>query len=139
MPLASKVFKPLVHGGRWVALCLGCSLGTACVNVRIEAGADEVRVVRNFGAIKIELAQPRQAVTGTISGVGLVAAPLGWSLGYTFQRWAVLGDGCRAVVWVDAPPLDAQTLRDADRAAQACLLTTESTLPSQSFSKEYSP
>lgn len=139
MPPDLNALPLLLRARHWLVVCLACGLGTACMSVRIEAGAGEVRVVRHFGLLMIELAEPPQAVTGTVSGVGLIAAPLGWSLGYTRQRWAVLGEGCRAVIWVDAMPLDAQTRQDADGAARACLLTTESSVPSQSTEKEKSP
>ena len=93
-----------------------------CVTVHIESADAPVRVVRHVGLLQIELAAPEAAIAGSLSGVGLTATPMGWSAGYTRQRWAALGPACRAVVWLDRAPLDAPTRDALAAAAGVCLL-----------------
>ena len=101
-----------------------------CVSVRIDAGGGQVRTFEHVGVLRIELANPQQAITGSVLGVGLVGAPLGWSLGYTRQRWALLGSGCRTVVWLAAGDLDESTRKELARAAGVCLIDDAATASS---------
>lgn len=115
-----------VAGGAPFAIrlsALALAIGLAgCVNVHIDAGGGQVRTVQHVGVLRIELADPKQAITGSVSGIGLVGAPLGWSLGYTRQRWALMGKGCRAVVWLAPGGLDELTRNELARAAGVCLI-----------------
>jgi hypothetical protein len=102
-----------------LAACL-----SGCVTLRLEAPDGGVQVVRGFGVLHVALPSPETAVVGMVSGVGIVDAPLGVSLGYTSQRWALLGPECRTVAW--APP---GGFTDATRsllvhAAGACQLSS---------------
>lgn len=97
-----------------------------CMTVHIDAGDADLRVVRHVGVLHVELQSPQRAVVGTLSGIGLAGTPLGWSAGYTRQRWAAIGPQCRAVVWLDGP-LDHETRRDLERVARVCLLDDPAT------------
>lgn len=106
-----------------VACLAACAGGLAgCVTLRIEGDDGSVRVVRDVGILRVEIAQPRRAVVGSLSGFGIVGAPLGWSAGYTNQRWALLGNDCRTVVWPAPGGIDERTRADLIRAAGVCLL-----------------
>jgi hypothetical protein len=93
-----------------------------CVTLNIEDREGKVRVVRNFGVLRVDVENPRRSVVGSIAGVGIVDAPLGWSLGFTRQRWALLGDDCRAVVWPPEGGLDEVARMRLVQAAGVCLL-----------------
>ncbi|MDM0107954.1 hypothetical protein QTH97_23605 [Variovorax sp. J22R24] len=108
------------------ALSAALAIGTAgCVTVHIEEQGGEVRTVRQVGVLRVELSNPAQAIAGSVSGIGVVGAPLGWSVGYTTQRWALMGSECRAVIWVAPGGLDERTRSDLVRAAGVCLIEAE--------------
>lgn len=109
---------------RAAALALAAGLA-GCVTLRIEGAGQEVRVVRRFGILRVELAQPQLAIAGSVTGVGIVGAPLGWSAGYTHQRWAVLGRGCRTVVWPPPGGMDERTRAELARAAGVCVMADD--------------
>jgi len=110
-----------------------------CVTVHIEAKDGEVRTVRHAGVLHIELAQPDQAIVGSISGIGAVSAPLGLSLGYTRQRWAVLGPACRVVAWLPPGAMNDPTRDELARAAGVCLIAERAEGLQSIVSKETSP
>lgn len=83
-----------------------------------------VRVVRHVGLVRIE-AESGASITGTITGFGLVGAPLGWSLGYTRQRWALLGTDCRVVWWPPSEQMNMEAAREMMKAGRACSLEAE--------------
>ncbi|MGJ7497846.1 hypothetical protein ACSFA8_22580 [Variovorax sp. RT4R15] len=89
-----------------------------------EEGGD-VRTSRQIGILHVQLGNPQQAIAGSLSGIGMVAAPLGWSIGYTRQRWALIGNGCRAVVWLAPGGIDEKMRSDLARSAGVCLLEDE--------------
>jgi hypothetical protein len=93
-----------------------------CMTVQISGADQETRVIRGFGVLRVELADPKGAITGSVSGIGLVGAPLGWSAGYTRQRWAILGKGCRTVVWPPPGGLDDRLRAELARAAAVCVM-----------------
>lgn len=100
---------------------LSCVSG--CVSVQITDSDGRVHAIQQAGFLKVQMAAPDQAITGSMSGFGVIGAPLGWSVGYTRQRWALLGDGCRAVVWVTpGVALDERTRSELGRVAGVCLL-----------------
>jgi len=101
------------------ALALAALAG--CMTVRIESREADVRVLRHLGWLSIEVPTPDKAVIGSVSGVGLAATPMGWSAGYTRQRWAALGPQCRAVLWIDHGALDAATRQALSAAAGVCV------------------
>ena len=100
-----------------------------CVTVHIESKDGDVRTVRHAGLLQVQLASPEQAIVGSLSGVGLVGAPLGWSLGYTRQRWAVIGPECRAVVWLEPGDLNDRTRDALVRVAGLCLIAEPGVAP----------
>lgn len=111
-----------------------------CVTVHIEARDGEVRTVRHAGWLQVELAQPQQAIVGSVSGVGMVSAPLGTSLGYTRQRWALIGPACRAVVWLPPGGINEQTRDELVRAAGVCLIAERADdLQTTALIKEQTP
>ena len=97
------------------------------MTVHIESKDGDVRTVRHAGLLQVQLASPQQSIVGSISGVGLVGAPLGWSLGYTRQRWAAIGPECRAVVWLESGELNEPTRAALARAAGLCLIAAPGT------------
>jgi hypothetical protein len=106
-----------------VIACAAAAWGLAgCVTLRIEGDDGSVRVVRDVGVLHVEIAEPKRAIVGSLSGFGIVGAPLGWSAGYTTQRWALLGNDCRTVVWPAPGGIDERTRADLIRAAGVCLL-----------------
>jgi hypothetical protein len=106
--------------------CLAACAGTAgCVTLRIEGDDGSVRVVHGAGVLRVELGQPKRAVVGSLTGFGIVGAPLGWSAGYTDQRWALLGNDCRTVVWPAPGGIDERTRAELIRAAGVCLLADD--------------
>lgn len=91
------------------------------MTVHIESAGVPVQVVRYVGLLKVEVAAADSAVVGDLSGVGIVGTPMGWSAGYTRQRWAALGPECRAVLWTtDATQADAAVRGMLRTAAGAC-------------------
>ncbi len=105
-----------------VAIVIGIAT-TGCVSVRLESADGAVRVERSFGIVRIQVSEPRTAVVGSVTGLGAVADPLGWSLGYTRQRWALLGPQCRAVVWSEAGTTpSSDTTSRLGEAAGLCLV-----------------
>ncbi len=106
---------------RTAAALLSVVALAGCMTVHIDAGDADLRVVRHVGVLHVELQSPQRAVVGTLSGIGLAGTPLGWSAGYTRQRWAAIGPQCRAVVWLDGPP-DRATREDLQGVAGLCLL-----------------
>lgn len=98
-----------------------------CVTLEIQAADGHVDVQRRVGLLQVVLPQPASAsIAGTVSGVGLVAGPLGWSLGVARERWALLGPDCRTVVWAPPQGFDASTRDLLARAAGVCLLPDRS-------------
>lgn len=100
-----------------------------CISVHITDGRGQVQTIRQVGMLRVEMPSPEQAIVGSLSGLGVIGAPLGWSVGYTQQRWALIGSACRAVVWV-APgaAMDERTRDGLARLAGVCLLDDETTL-----------
>ncbi len=119
-PVASTPLAPYLRS--LVSICTLTCCG--CVSVHITDHSGQVQVVRHVGYVQIQTA-PGTSVTGAVVGVGLVGAPLGWSLGYTTQRWALLGQECRLVVWLPAGPIDAATMQALAAAGGACVLGTD--------------
>jgi len=116
--LAASLLRPAAG----LVLATGLS---GCVTLRLEGSDQEVRVVRGFGILRVELAQPQLAIAGSVSGVGIVGAPLGWSAGYTRQRWAVLGRGCRTVVWPPPGGMDERIRAELASAAGVCVMADD--------------
>lgn len=110
---------------------------SGCMTVRIESPGKPARVTRHVGVLQVEVPQAGQAVVGSITGVGVTSTPMGWTGGFTRQRWAVLGKECRAVVFLDpGARLDAQAQQALAGVAGACLLTDE---PSSTLAREQLP
>ena len=123
----------------WLPACWLVAMLSGCMTVRIESGDAGVQVVRHVGVLRIELAAPRHAVAGTLAGVGLAATPMGWSAGYTQQRWASIGPECRVVLWLHGDArLDAQAHDALARIAHACVLHEDRT-PSSTNLEEVAP
>jgi len=93
---------------------------TGCMTVRIEAADGHVMVIRHAGLLRVELPPDRASVVGSISGVGLAATPMGFSVGYTRQRWAAIGPDCRAILWLDSTAQD-PALHLAQQLAGVCI------------------
>ena len=104
-----------------ITVAFGVLSLSACMTVHIDAGDADLRVVRHVGLLHVEVKAPERAVVGSLSGIGVAGTPLGWSAGYTRQRWAAIGPQCRAVLWIDGP-LDADTRADLERVARVCVL-----------------
>ncbi|WP_326543089.1 hypothetical protein [Pseudorhodoferax sp.] len=121
LPPDFHAVRLLARAVHWLLVCLACGLVTACMSVHITAGEGEVRMSRHFGVLSIELAEPKAAIAGEVLGVGVIGSPLGWSIGYTTQRWALLGEGCRAVIWTSGGDLDPLVVQEARHAAGVCL------------------
>ena len=102
-----------------LAICVVASSG--CVSLHITETSGQIQVVRHVGYVHIQTL-PGASVTGSVSGVGLVGGPLGWSLGYTTQRWALLGSDCRVVVWLPPGRADPAIVQSLVGAAGACVL-----------------
>lgn len=96
-----------------------------CMSVYIIDAAGAVRVERGLGLLRVDAGDPKRTVIGSIDGIGLLADPLGWSVGYTRQRWALLGDDCRAVVWPGPGGLDPQARDALARAAAVCTVSDD--------------
>jgi len=94
-----------------------------CVSVHSTQANGHVQTIRQFGVLKVEVRDPQQAVMGSSAGFGVIGSPLGWSVGYTQQRWALMGAGFRAVVWA-APGVvvGASTREELAHIAGVCLI-----------------
>lgn len=104
-------------------LCAVCNLLVGCMTVRIDASGGQVRVIQHVGMLQIEVQPSEAALLGDLHGVGFVASPLGWTVGYTQQRWAAIGPQCRAILWVDgSSAVDDEVRRALVRLAGVCLL-----------------
>jgi hypothetical protein len=95
-----------------------------CVSVQIIDPAGAVRTVNHVGVLHVEV-KSAAGVTGSITGVGIVGAPLGWSVGYTRQRWALIDKDCRVVWWAPSGQVDGEIARDLIAAGHACMLPAE--------------
>jgi hypothetical protein len=104
--------------------CVALLVGglSACVTVNVVKDGQTVDVIRGFGVVRVEATDPQRSVVGALSGVGIVHAPLGWSVGYTRQRWALLGEDCRAVIWPEPGGLDERARAEIARAAGVCIV-----------------
>lgn len=116
--MGTQVLRRLAVAAGLIAV--GASAG--CVTLQVVAPDGQVRVTKHLGALLVGLASPDQAIVGTVSGIGVVGAPLGWTLGYTQQRWALIGSDCRALLWVPPDGLAQPLQDDLVRAAGVCLL-----------------
>jgi hypothetical protein len=90
--------------------------------VHITQADGQIRTIRQVGVLKVEMKDTEKAVVGSSVGFGVIGTPLGWSAGYTHQRWALMGAGCRAVVWA-APGavVDASVREELAQIAGVCL------------------
>lgn len=81
------------------ALCL--ALG-ACTTVQIGASPDAVTVERHFGVLQVTVTDPQRAYVASVSGLGLLDTPAGFTAGYAHHTW-VRGetDDCRVVLWIE--------------------------------------
>jgi hypothetical protein len=122
---------------RW-ALLVAAAL-TGCMTVRLESPGSEIQITRHFGLLHIELPVHDQALVGALSGIGLVATPMGWSAGYVRQRWAAMGPRCRAVLFVERGRVDPATRDALSGAAGVCLIEDEFAAESLTSSKEIAP
>ncbi|MDM0053009.1 hypothetical protein [Variovorax sp. J22R115] len=109
---------------------------TGCISVHIADSTGQVQTIRQFGLLKVEMANPQQSIVGSMTGVGVIDAPLGWSVGYTRQRWALMGPECRAVFWA-APgsAIDENTRIELAQVAGVCLIQDETTSLSTSLTE----
>jgi hypothetical protein len=110
-----------------------------CVNLTVQASDGSVRVERSVGILRVELASPEQEIVGSVSGLGVVSAPMGVSVGYTQQRWALVGPRCRVVIFPDAGMPDAKTRAELERIAGLCLVLDENGNTVAETSKEGRP
>ena len=100
-----------------------CALLAGCMTVQIEASDGQVTVLRHMGLLQIEVPQSDRAVVGALQGVGLVSTPMGWTAGYTRQRWAAIGPQCRVVLWVnESATIDEETRHRLSSLAGVCLV-----------------
>lgn len=119
---AHRVVAPTHHA--WASrrsMVFLCALLTGCMTVQIESDDSQIKILHHIGFLRIELPQPDKAIVGALYGVGIVATPMGWSAGYTRQRWAAIGPQCRAVLWVNGN-VDASVRRDLEQVARVCLV-----------------
>ena len=107
-----------------------CALLTGCMTVQIESGDSQIKMLHHVGFLQIELPQSDKAIVGALYGVGIVATPMGWSAGYTRQRWAAIGPQCRAVLWVNGT-VDASVRRDLEQVAGVCLVEDDAAVKSE--------
>ncbi|MFT4101426.1 MAG: hypothetical protein QM674_10390 [Burkholderiaceae bacterium] len=103
---------------------LAYGLTGGCVAVHIVGPGGNVQTVRHFGVLHVE-AREGASVSASIQGFGVVADPLGWSIGYTRQRWALLDKDCRMVWWVPAGEMDKEIARELLLAGRACVFDAE--------------
>lgn len=118
MPIRFHVALSKFRFGLWL---LACGWLAGCVSVHITDSGGNVQTVRHFGVLHVQ-AKAGASVSGSIEGLGVVADPLGWSIGYTRQRWAVLDKDCRVVWWVPAGQMNKEVARELLSAGRACLL-----------------
>lgn len=101
---------------------------SGCMSLHLQAGDEQVTVVRHVGVLHVELAEPRRAVVGQLSGLGLSVTPLGLVIGHARQRFAAIGPQCRAVLWIDdASTLDDALRRQVEQVAGVCLMEARAT------------
>lgn len=102
-----------------------CFMLSGCMTVQVDSGGGNVRVVRHFGALQLEVAPPTRSLIARVQGVGIFSSPLGMSAGYTQQQLAMLGPECRAVLWVsEASRLSAEVRAELQQLAGLCLNDT---------------
>jgi len=133
-----RAVDPRSHHSPLLFLRLGLALAAptlgGCMSVYITDAEGEVRVSRGVGLLRVEVSGPKRAVIGSVEGIGLLSDPLGWSAGYTRQRWALLGDDCRSVVWPGPGGLDERTREALARAASLCVMAEDASLAATSHS-----
>ena len=100
---------------------LAAALAPACTSVTIISPDDDVRVTRRFLAMGVLFDDPHASHVVRLRGVGYFAEPQGVAIGAHASDVAVLGDDCRAVIWVDSPAA-AETVRAVvEDVAGACV------------------
>lgn len=113
---------PGIGRSRWALVIAAAMASAGCMTVHLDSGGAPVGVVRHFGVLHVELPRPGAAVVGELSGTGIAATPLGWSAGYTRQRWAAIGPQCRAVVWLADGRIDEPTRSRLSALSGVCLI-----------------
>ena len=86
-----------------VSLVLAVALATgACTTVRIQGPTkDEYEVKQRFGIVTVELKPSARAVVVDSTGIGVINALEGLTVGYHNSSYAVLpGGDCRIVLWI---------------------------------------
>ena len=108
---------------------VGASGGlSGCMSLRLEAGENDVKIIRHIGLLHVELASPERAVIGQLSGLGVSMTPLGLVIGHARERFAAIGPQCRAVLWIDdASALDDAARRQIQQLAGVCLVEARAT------------
>jgi hypothetical protein len=96
-----------------------------CVSVHVSDSRGDVRTTWHLGVLKLEV-PAQQMVVASASGIGLIGASQGWSVGYARQRWAFIGDGCHAVIWTEAVSMDESVREELARMAAVCLVENSS-------------
>lgn len=75
---------------------------SSCTVVELSESEGATRIERRVGFTSITIQPAGDAVVARVTSLGLVNTPLGFTAGYGMQQFAVLGEDCRAVFWVES-------------------------------------
>lgn len=100
MPLIGAAARSV---GRPVLVLTTVLLSCGCATLRIEPAGQDVRVERYWGVLAVDVGPSGGSHAAELTALGVARSPLGWSAGFTHQRWAALGPECRLVIWASTP------------------------------------
>ncbi len=112
-------------GGIW-ALTLVLN---GCASIRVDAGGQAVRVERHWGVLAVTIDHASKSQVADMTALGLVSSPMGWSAGYSRQRWAALGADCRVVIWVTNSEALSSARQFANSKPGICLIGSTAFVP----------
>ncbi len=82
------------------------ALLSACTTIVIHSGTEVVSVERRLGFATVTLSPGVRGVAASTTGLGFVAGPLGFTVGYAKDSLVALSPTCQLILW----PSDAQEI-----------------------------
>ena len=71
-----------------------------CYSVTV-ISPEETKIERGIGVVKINMNPNADSFLVELKGVGLASTPMGTSIGFISQEFAVVTDSCKLILWVE--------------------------------------
>lgn len=108
----------------WIASFFSAAL-LGCTTISITEKDGKVRVSRSFGAITIEMVPGSKSVLAEAVGLGYLTGPLGTTIGFSKNSFAVLGRDCRLILWNSDKEQAKQLQELLGNHANVCIISPE--------------